>query len=118
MCINCGNNNCNHCYGGNYSFNWFNTTGLPCNPCSQTPVCSKQLPAFCTFYNGPVLTDIGLGTNVNVELILTTISIAIGTINAALEAQSEINQNILDALNDINDRINVIDSGSHDPYEI
>lgn len=113
MCNSCGFNPC-QCTP-NYNFNWMDTTNLPCNPCSTTPVCKKVIPALCTIYNGPNLTGLSLTTGINIELILSTIS----TIMAAQAAnQATINQNILFALNDINARIIAITGVSYPNYTI
>lgn len=113
MCNNCGSNPCN--CNQTYSYNWYNTEGYPCNPCSTTEVCKKKIPAKCTIYKGPALNGIGLTTDLNIELILATISAVINQNNTS---QATKNTNILSALNDINDRLNILESGSHAAYTI
>lgn len=122
MCVNCGYNPCS-CSIVNYSFNWQNTDGYPCNPCSTTDYCIKKIPAKCTIYKGPNLANIGLGSDISVELILSVMDIAIGNaaIAAALDKANQTikNANILLALNDINTRLNTLAGGTpHVPYII
>jgi len=120
MCISCGYNPC-QCVPV-YSYNWYNTPDLPCNPCSATVVCKKKIPAVCTYYNGPNLTGIGLTTNVNLETITATISTIIGALNTAVNnqitAQAVINAQILANFNDINARIVAITGIPHEDYVI
>lgn len=97
------------------SYDWYNIDNYPCNPCSTTPVCKKKVPAFCTYYQGPNLTYIGLTTDINVELILTTI---VNTIQVSKAEQDTKNANILAALNDINSRIVSITGEAHPAYTI
>lgn len=113
MCNNCGFNPCT--CTPQYNYNWYNTANLPCNPCSTTPVCLKTIPAFCTIYNGPNLTGLGLTTAINIELIFSTISTMLA---AQLASQATINNNILFALNDINARIIAITGTSYPNYTI
>ncbi len=108
-CNSCGYSPC-QCTP-QYAYNWFNTSNYPCNPCSTTTVCKKTIPGKCTIYGGPNLTGLGLTTGMSVDVVLAAISVIIAE-------QTVTNANILTALNDINDRINVIDSGSHAPYVI
>lgn len=114
MCVTCGFNPCN-CSTVTYSYNWNTISNYPCNPCSQTDVCLKTVPAKCVIYNGPTLANLNLTAPQNVQLILSTIDIAIGAINSANALKFT---NILTALNDINTRLNVLESGSHAPYVI
>ena len=105
-----------------YEYNWFNISSYPCNPCSNTPVCKKKIPAICTFYNGINLTEIGLTTNVNIEVIIAAISATLGTLTDTVAtnkiSQDTKNTNILAALNDINSRLNTIEGATHPPYVI
>lgn len=119
-CSSCGSPSpcsCNTCHSG-FSFNWYTTDGLPCNPCSNTQVCKTQHKAFCTYYHGPELTALGLTTNINIELILTQISLAIQTLQNAITQQNLKNANILTALNDLNARLNLEAGTSNPPYTI
>lgn len=112
MCYNCGYSVCN-CPNVSYNSNWFNTTN--CAPCSSTEVCKKAIPAKCTFYKGSNLTNLGLLTNVNIELVLFTIDQLFGSLSGETIITKS---NILTALNDINDRLNVLEGASHPPYVI
>ena len=114
MCHRCGNNYCS-CGNPNYSFNWMSTENYPCNPCSVTNVCKKKIPAKCTIYNGPALSFLELPTGTDIEVILSSIDSALQSIS---EAQELKNINILTVLNDINDRLNVIEGNTHPPYQI
>jgi hypothetical protein len=120
MCVTCGYSICN-CPSVTYSQNWYNTQS--CTPCSTTEVCKKNIPAKCTFYKGSNLANLGLTTNINIELILYTIDLLIGSLNSnrTLDNAAQVtkNTNILTALNDINDRLNTLEGGApHDPYTI
>ena len=121
MACSCGNNPC-QCVNPGYAYNWYNTENYPCNPCTTTVVCKKKVPAECVFYAGPALTPLGLTTNIDVELILSTLSTMVDTLQDAIStnliAQNVKNTNILTALNDINTRLNTITGGAHAPYVI
>lgn len=95
---------------------WYNPIeNYPCNPCGTSPVCKKNTPAYCTLYKGPVLTYIGLTTNINVELILTTI---VNTMQVAKADQETKNATLLAHINDINSRIVAITGEAHAPYTL
>lgn len=122
MCTNCGYNYC-QCSNPTYSFNWQNTDGYPCNPCSTVDTCLKKIPAKCTIYKGPNLANIGLANDISVELILSVMDVAIGNLKtqATLDKadQAVKNANILAALNSINTRLNTLAGGTpHAPYII
>lgn len=51
MCNHCGYTPCT-CSSSYPSFNWQNIDNYPCNPCSQTEVCKKFIPAKCVIYKG------------------------------------------------------------------
>lgn len=119
MCTSCGQSVCN-CSNPIYSQNWYNTQS--CAPCSTNVVCKKSIPAKCTFYNGSNLSNLGLLSNIDIELILFTVNQVIGNINSTRlidnSAQNLKNVNILTALNDINSRLNALEGASHVPYTI
>lgn len=117
MCNSCGYNPCT-CSNPVYSYNWYNTENLPCDPCSTTPVCKKKIPAKCTFYQSATLVNLNLPTGTNIEAIIQVIDSAIGVLKAFQATQTTKNTNILTALNDINDRLNVLEGGSHAAYTI
>lgn len=85
-CSNCGYNPCT-CQTPIYQYNWLNIDNYPCNPCSSAVVCKIKVPGQCVFYNGPALTCIGLGTNVNYDLIIATLSQAICNLQNCCEQQ-------------------------------
>ena len=121
MSCSCGNNPC-QCNNPTYTYNWYNTANYPCNPCSTTTICKKKVPAKCVEYRGPNLTLLSLTTNVDVELIISTMVSFLGTLQDTvannLILQNTKNANILAALNDINTRLNVLEGGIHPPYTI
>lgn len=118
MACNCGYTPCQCAQSIGTPYNWYNVDDLPCSPCNTTQVCKTRAKAICTYYAGPSLTGLGLTTNVNIELILTTISLAIQTLNNAITSQGIKNVNILAALNDLNTRVNTANSTSNPPYTI
>lgn len=121
MCNNCGINPCS-CQQPNYSYNWFNTENYPCNPCSTTQVCKKRIPAKCTFYEGPNLANLGLTSPSNLEAIVLATDQVLGLLKdvqlLGTSTQNTVNVNILIALNNINARLNVLESSSHPAYVI
>ena len=120
MCNHCGYNpcQCNPTHG----YNWYNTEGYPCTPCTTTPVCKKKIPAKCTYYNGPNLTQLGLTTNIDIEAILATVNSVVGSLQTSISTieddESVANLAILAILNDINSRIIAITGISHAPYTL
>lgn len=116
MCNICGYPIC-QC-NQTYNYNWYNTDGLPCTTCSGTIVCKKKVPAKCTIYNGVNLDAIGESTNTDLETIIAAINAELNDLQANQQAQDIKNAAILVILNDINDRLNVIDSGSHVAYTL
>ncbi len=112
MCNNCGQNNCS-CHSTEGSYNWFSTQSQPCSPCATTPVvCKKTIPSLCTKYNGPNLPNLGVNTNDTLNDILNKLD------NIKMVQDLKFN-NILTALNDINDRLNDLEVGDdHDPYTL
>lgn len=116
MCNICGYSIC-QC-NQTYNYNWYNTDGLPCTTCSGTIVCKKKVPAKCTIYNGVNLDAIGESTNTDLETIIAAINTELNDLQANQQAQDIKNAAILVILNDINDRLNVIDSGSHAAYTL
>ncbi len=71
-CSSCGYNPCS-CANALHSFNWNTIPDQSCNPCSDDIVCKYLFPAKCVIYNGPPLTCFGLGTNINIEIIIASI---------------------------------------------
>lgn len=115
MCTNCGFSPCN-CSPA-YSFNWYNTTGYPCDPCTTTTVCKKKIPAKCTIYNGGVLDNLTAEAGDSIQDIIITINSLLGSLNVADLDQQVTNAVILNILNDINTRINTLAGGTpHAPY--
>lgn len=121
MCTNCGYSPCG-CSKPNYSSNWFNVDAYPCNPCIQTTVCKKVVPAICVEYKGPILDQLNLDSPARVETILAALNIVLGEIKESVTLESDTSEttaaNILVALNDINSRLNVLEGASHAPYVI
>lgn len=114
MCHSCGYNPCK-CHERRPAYNWYNVENYPCNPCTNVNICKKKVPAKCTFYNGPALSNLGLNTNIDVELILASVNNAIGSLNTSTTSQAS---KILEALNDINQRIVAITGIPHANYTI
>lgn len=106
MCQTCGYNPCT--CNPNYNFNWYTIDNYNCNPCSNTNVCKKKIPAFCTYYNGPNLDGIGLTTDINIELVLANVNIALKNY------QSKIDQ-LLGFVNSLNTRLNTLAGGTPVP---
>lgn len=117
---NCGCNNCG-CSGNRhqsiYGTNMWNVNGnQPGNQysCGHQQACNgciDVIKGICVLYTGPNLTSTGINQNDDMNTILAKL-------NAIKTIQDTKNANILAALNDINDRINVIDSGTHPPYTL
>jgi hypothetical protein len=118
MCQRCGNSACT-CNTPVYSYNWYNIDNQPCSTCSDTTVCKKKVPAKCSIYNGTLLTELNLDAGANVEEILAAINTILGNYANSDTSQTYKNNNILAALNDINDRLNALEGGTaHAPYTI
>lgn len=64
--------NCNPCEQAPDTNQWF-TMGNQ-SACVARPVCKVKIPARCVIYDGPNLTGLGLGSHIDVETILATIS--------------------------------------------
>lgn len=116
MPCSCGYNPCS-CIEPVYSYNWYPTAN--CNPCLPSTVCKKTIPAKCVLFNGPTLANLNLTSPNNIELILNTIDVVIGSIKATAllnnNNESLKNANILLALNNINARLNAIEGGTPKP---
>lgn len=107
MCYNCGFNPCT-CNNQNYSYNWYTIENYNCNPCSSNNVCKKRIPAFCTYYKGPNLDALNLTTDVNIELVLANVNIALK------QSQAKIEQ-LLTHINHLNTRLNTLETGTDVP---
>ncbi len=111
-----GHCGCNH-NQGIYGTNMWNING---NQPGNQPGCGHQqacngcvdvIKGICVLYTGSNLTNTGINQN-------DTLNTALAKLDALFAIQATKNNNILAALNDINSRINVIDSGSHAPYTL
>lgn len=71
-CASCGYNPC-ACSNSTHSFNWNTIPDQSCDPCSDEVVCKYKFPAKCVIYNGPPLYCLGLGTDIDIELIIASI---------------------------------------------
>jgi hypothetical protein len=78
-CSSCGYTPCG-CATPSHSFNWNLIPDESCDPCSTDPVCRYTFPARCVMYNGPALTCLGLGSNVNLDLVIASIHSIICTL--------------------------------------
>lgn len=111
----CGCNS-NHNQGV-YGTNMWNVNGNnPSNTssCGHQQACNECIDIvkdLCTFYLGPNLTNTGINTN-------DTLRVVLQKLDAIKAIQDTKNANILAALNDINDRLNDLESGSHPPYTL
>lgn len=108
----CGSNNQSF-YGTNM---WNANSNNPGNQysCGHQQACNgciDVIKGICVLYTGSNLISLGINQNDDLNTILAKL-------NTAKSIQDIKNTNILAALNDINDRINVIDSGSHAPYTL
>lgn len=109
---NCGCNGNQGIYGTNmWNVNGNTTTPGPCNHQQACNGCIDIIKDICILYGGSNLTNTGINQNDTLRTILAKL-------DALFAIQATKNTNILAALNDINDRINVIDSGSHAPYTL
>lgn len=119
-----GNCGCNSRQQGIYGTNMWNVNGnqpgnqYSCGHQQNCNGCIDIVKALCVLYTGSNLVNTGINQNDNLNTILTKLD--------ALKAiQDTKNTNILAALNDINDRLNVIEDsldlgedGEHDPYTL
>ena len=62
---------CTSC-GSTPTFNWNTYPNTSCDPCDNEIICKYNFPARCTMYNGPALTCLGLGSNVNIDLVIAS----------------------------------------------
>lgn len=112
---NCG---CGGTNQGIYGTNLWNLNGnqpgnqYSCGHQQQCNGCIDVIKGICVLYTGQNLTSTGINQNDNLNLILQKLD--------ALKAiQDTKNTNILTALNDINTRLNALESGTdHTPYTL
>lgn len=111
---NCG---CNSSNQGIYGTNAWNVNGnYPVNTssCGHQQTCNECLDFIkgkCVLYTGSNLTNTGINKNDTLDVILPKL-------DALFAIQATKNANILAALNDINDRLNTLESGTHAPYTL
>lgn len=88
------------------------TEPVSCSHQQDCNGCVDAVKSICVIYTGLNLVSTGINTNDNLEDILVKLD--------AIKAIQDVkNANILVALNDINDRLNALESGSdHDPYTL
>ncbi len=104
---NCGCNN-----QGVFSSNTWNHS--PASNCGHPQACQGCLDIIkceCIIYTGSNLTSTGINKYDDLCTILTKL-------DAIKAIQDTKNTNILAALNDINDRLNVLEDASHAPYTL
>lgn len=114
---------CNH-NQGIYGTNMWNVNGnMPGNStsCGHQQACNDCLDIYkdiCIIYTGSNLTSTGINQNDTLRQILVKL-------DTLFAIQATKNANILAALNDINDRLNVVETengtpggGSHAPYTL
>jgi hypothetical protein len=112
-----GNCGCNGNNQGIYGTNMWNVNGnQPSNSssCGHQQACNGCIDitkGVCVLYTGSNLTNTGINQNDDLNTIL-------GKLDAIKAIQDTKNTNILAALNDINDRLNVLEGGSHAPYTL
>jgi hypothetical protein len=109
---------------GMYGTNMWNVNG---NQPGNQPGCGHQqacngcidvIKGICVLYGGANLTSTGINQNDDLNTV-------IAKLNAIKAIQDTKNDNILAALNDLNDRMNVVETenstpggGSHPPYTL
>lgn len=116
----CGCNRNQGVYGTNM---WNPNHMYPNNSqsCGHQQACNDCLDIIkdlCVFYMGSNLTNTGINNNDNLRTVLQKL-------DALFEIQADKNDNILEALNDINDRVNALETdagipggGVHPPYTL
>jgi hypothetical protein len=103
---------------GIYGTNMWNVNGnqpgnqTSCIPQSACNECLDIIKGLCVIYTGTNLTNTGINQNDTLNTILQKL-------DAIKQIQDTKNTNILAALNDINDRLNVLEPGAdHPPYSL
>lgn len=107
MCIHCGNQYVVHTPP---THNWFPSSSYPCNPCVEAEQpCKKLTPIKCIEYANANLPNIEISGNAKLKDIIDAIDAKFGD----LEGDA-----ILEALNDINQRLVALTGVSHPPYTL
>ncbi len=111
---NCGCNNNQSIYGTNM---WNVNGNQPSNStsCNHQQACNGCIDivkGLCVLYTGTNLTSLGINQNDDLNTIFSKL-------NALKVIQDTKNTNILAALNDVNTRLNALESGAdHIPYTL
>lgn len=113
-----GNCGCNSSSQGIYGTNMWNVNGnqpgnnYSCNKPQACNGCIDIIKGQCLLYTGTNLTSTGIDQNDDFNTI-------IAKLDAIKAIQDTKNNNILAALNDINDRLNDLEGGTpHPPYTL
>lgn len=109
MCVTCGIPNCS--CDSTPVYNWFGVGDLPCTDCDPVIVCARKLYSLCVSYSGTNLTNTGINTNDTLNDILQKL-------DNIKQAQDLTNVKLLANINSINDRLNILESGTHIPYTL
>jgi len=105
------------CNQGIYGTNMYNVNGnIPGNnpSCGHQQACNgciDVIKGVCVLYTGNNLTNTGINKNDDLNTIL-------GKLDALQAIQNTKFENVLDALNDINDRLVALEGSPHDPYTL
>lgn len=110
---NCGCNSTSGMYGTNMWNVNGNTPGnqTSCGHQQACNGCIDVVKGICLLYTGVNKANTGINRNDDFDTV-------VAKLDAIKAIQDTKNANILAALNDINARINVIDSGTHAPYTL
>lgn len=117
---NCGCNSSQGMYGTNmWNPNYMNpNTNNPCGHQQACNDCLDIIKGICVTYTGANLTNTGINQNDTLNALLVKL-------DALFAVQATKNDNILAALNDLNTRVNVLETdagipggGVHPPYTL
>lgn len=112
---NCSCNSSNQSIYGTNMWNVNNNNPGNSTGCGHQQACNGCLDiikGLCVNYTGSNLVNTGINQNDNLNVIL-------GKLDALFALQNTKNTNILAALNDINSRLNALESGpDHAPYTL
>lgn len=87
------------------------TTNTSCGHQQSCQGCVDVYDGKCTRYTGANMVSTGINNNDDLNIIIEKL-------DAIKSIQDTKNANILAALNDINDRLNILESGDHAPYTL
>lgn len=106
MCYKCNSTQ------GVYSANvWNSSATTPCGHQQSCNGCIDITKGECIMYTGSNLTNTGINKHDDLNAILAKL-------DAIKAIQDTKNNSILNALNDINSRLNALEGGTHAPYTL